>query len=252
MSQKKNKAAWDQIAQARNNFSKVATDRECRDPLGTLDSRGWLPRSVAGLDVLCLASGGGWQSILYASAGASVTVVDLSPEMLSLDVREAKRRELDVRAIEASMDHLPMLGSATFDIVHQPVSTCYVSDIGKVYAEIARVLRGGGLYISQHKTPTSLQVTRQCSSNEFVVGLEYYRTTSLPSVEDGRYREEGAIEYLHRWEELVGELCRQGLVIEDLREPYRGERFAISGSHGHRGRFVAPYVRIKARRLPMS
>ena len=58
--------------------------------LKTLDGRGWLPKSVVGLDVLCLASGGGWQSILYASAGARVTVVDLSEGMLELDQQEAE------------------------------------------------------------------------------------------------------------------------------------------------------------------
>ena len=45
-------------------FAKVATDEECHAPLATLDSRGWLPASVAGLNVLCLAGAGGWQSIL--------------------------------------------------------------------------------------------------------------------------------------------------------------------------------------------
>ena len=82
-------------------FSKVATDEECRSPLATLDSRGWLPPSVAGLNVLCLAGAGGWQSILYAVAGANVTVVDLSPEMLGLDQQEAAKRGVSVRTIEA-------------------------------------------------------------------------------------------------------------------------------------------------------
>ena len=36
------------------------------------------------MTALCLASGGGWQSILYACAGANVTVVDLSPAMLRM------------------------------------------------------------------------------------------------------------------------------------------------------------------------
>ena len=136
----------------------MATDEECRQPLATLDGRGWLPTSVAGMQVLCLAAGGGWQSILYASAGANVTVVDLSTEMLRQDVQEAARRNLSVRAIEASMDDLAMLADESFDIVHQPVSTCYVPDVSAVYCEVARVLRDGGLYISQHKQPVSLQI----------------------------------------------------------------------------------------------
>ena len=80
-----NRRAWDQMVRSGSQFARVATDEECAQPLVTLDCRGWLPGSVKGLEVLCLAAGGGWKSILYASAGARVTVVDLSAEMLKLD-----------------------------------------------------------------------------------------------------------------------------------------------------------------------
>ena len=247
-----NRAAWNRLAESRSRFTKTATDDECRQPLASLDGRGWLPASVAGLDVLCLASGGGWQAILYASAGAHVTVVDLSPEMLRIDQQEAARRELAVRTVEASMDDLSLLRDESFDIVHQPVSTCYVPDIGKVYREIARVSRDGALYISQHKSPTCLQVSHRDSKDRYVIGLEYYQRGALPRVEDVSYREPGAVEYLHRWDQLVGELCRSGFVFEELREPHREDEKAPPGHFGHRGRYVAPYVRLKARRLPRS
>ena len=247
-----NRAAWDRLAETGSTFARVATDEECRDPLAALDGRGWLPPSVRGLDVLCLASGGGWQSILYASAGANVTVVDLSPAMLSLDEREAVRRQLTVRTIQASMDDLSMLADESLDIVHQPVSTCYVADVGRVYREVARVLRDGGLYISQHKQPTSLQVTHRDPQDRYVIGIEYYHRGPLPPTADTSYREAGAVEYLHRWEDLVGSLCRSGLVLEDLREPFRADRQAPPGDYRHRGRFIPPYVRLKARRVPRS
>ena len=244
-----NRAAWNRLAKDRSQFTKVATDEECRDPLKTLDSRGWLPASVEGKQVLCLASGGGWQSILYASAGARVTVVDLSNQMLQLDEQEARRRGLQVQILETSMDDLSELHAEQFDIVHQPVSTCYVPDVEAVYREVARVMRPGGMYISQHKTPTSLQITSRDQQDAYVVGLEYYQQGPLPKGDDRSYREEGATEYLHRWDQLVGGLCRVGFVIEDLREPCRADPNAPVGHFRHRGRYVAPYVRIKARRI---
>ena len=247
-----NRAAWDRLAETGSRFARVATDEECARALQTLDSRGWLPESVRGLDVLCLASGGGWQSVLYACAGANVTVVDLSPEMLRLDAREAQRRQLAIRTVEASMDDLSPLADAGFDIVHQPVSTCYMPDLAAVYCEVARVLRDGGLYISQHKQPTSLQISHRDEQNRYVIGVEYYHAGALPRVEDQSYREKGAAEYLHRWEQLVGELCRSGFIVEDLREPYRAGANAPPGDFRHRGRFIAPYVRLKARRLPRT
>lgn len=248
----RNRAAWNRLADNRSRFAKVATDAEVREPLKTLDSRGWLPASVAGLDVLCLASGGGWQSILYASAGAHVTVVDLSPGMLALDKREADRRGLSVRILEASMDNLSELTDATFDIVHQPVSTCYVPDVVQVYREISRVLRDGGLYISQHKQPASLQITHRTKRDRFVIGIEYYREGPLPQTDDTSYREPGATEYLHRTEDLLGGLCRTGFVLEDVTEPYRADPKAPVTAFGYRGRFTPPYIRIKARRKHRS
>lgn len=246
--QRVNRAAWNRLSEG-SPFAHVATDEECRDPLGTLDSRGWLPKSVQGLEVLCLAAGGGWQSILYAIAGARVTVVDISPGMLRLDEREADRRGLSVRTVEASMDDLSLLPDAAFDIVHQPVSTCYIPDIAAVYREIARVSRDGGLYISQHKQPASLQISHRDVRDRYVIGLEYYRTGPLPAVDDTSYREGGTTEYLHRWDQLVGDLCRAGFVLEDLREPRRANLQAPPGHFGHRGRYVPPYVRMKARRV---
>lgn len=247
-----NQRAWDKLAEQESQFARVATDEECAQPLLTLDTRGWLPGSVKGLDVLCLASGGGWQSILYAVAGARVTVVDISAEMLRRDRQEADRRGVNVRTVQASMDDLSELADETFDIVHQPVSTCYIPRIRDVYAEIARVLRNEGLYISQHKQPTSLQVVERDAYNRYVLGVSYYHADPLPAVQDTAYREAGAVEYLHRWEQLVGELCKAGFVIEDLTEPRRGDPKARPGHFRHRGMFVAPYVRIKARRKERS
>jgi SAM-dependent methyltransferase len=170
--------------------------------------------------------------------------------MLRLDEREAGRRGLAVRAVEASMDDLSMLAEAGFDLVHHPVGSCYVADVEAVYREVARVLRDGGLYISQHKQPTSLQITRRDERAGYVVGVEYDHRGPLGPTDDTSYREPGAAEFLHRWEDLVGGLCRAGFILEDLREPVRSDRSAPEGHYLHRGRYVPPYVRLKARRRP--
>jgi SAM-dependent methyltransferase len=147
------------------------------------------------------------------------------------------------------MDDLSPLTDAAFDIVHHPVSTCYIPDVERVYRQVARVLKPGGLYISQHKQPTSLQIAERDRRDRYVIGVGYYHAGPLPPVNDHAYREPGATEYLHRWQELIGGMCRAGLVIEDLVEPRRGDPQAEPGHFRHRGMFVPPYVRVKARRL---
>ncbi len=245
----RNKSAYDRLAKQGSIFARCATDQECQRPLATLDSRGWLPKTVAGLNVLCLAAGGGWQSILYAAAGADVTVVDLSPEMLALDHREATRRGYSLRLIEASMDNLSDLTDEMFDIVHHPVSSCYIPDVAPLFAEVNRVLKTGGLYISQHKQPVSLQITERDSQDRYVIGIEYYHETPLPKVKDQSYREPGAVEFLHRAEEILGGICKAGMVIEAFSEPKRADKNARPGDFRHRGNYIAPYYRIKARKV---
>ncbi|MDA0839066.1 MAG: class I SAM-dependent methyltransferase [Planctomycetota bacterium] len=243
-----NKAAWKRLSRS----TRIATDEECRNPMAALDPRGWLPDSVGGLNVLCLASGGGRQSILYALAGAKVTVVDVSPAMLQLDLREAKKRDVQIKTVCSSMEDLPTLENGSFDIVHHPVSTCYVPDLTPVYKEVARLLKDYGIYIGQHKQPTNLQIAAATGRGEYCLGVEYYHRGPLPDAAGAMYREKDATEYLHRWEDLIGGLCRAGLWIEDLREPYWGDPSAPPGLKAHRCRYTAPYVRVKARRRPRT
>jgi SAM-dependent methyltransferase len=254
-----NRRAWDARARARQCFAEPARDDDLADPLAKIDGCGWLDGQVRGRRVLCLASGGGRQSAIFAAAGAIVTVVDISGEMLSLDRQVAAERRLDVRTVQASMDDLSALAAASFDVVAQPVSTCYVPDVLAVYRQVARVLVPGGLYVSQHKQPVSLQADVKPSPRGYELVEPYYRTQSmgngdagnapLPPVAGSRHREPGTLEYLHRWEDLLGGLCRAGFVIEDVIEPLFAEPDAAVGTFNHRGQYVPPYVRIKARRV---
>lgn len=251
---KTNRQVYEAMAAAGDPLCRPASDGELANPLGTLDAPGWLGQSIAGKSVLCLAAGGGRQSSLYAAAGAMVTVVDLSSAMLELDRQVAAERGFSVRLFETSMDQLGMLQDGEFDIVVHPVSSCYLPCVQPVFAEVARVTRAGGLYISQHKQPVSLQASIDPSPGGYELQHAYYRDAPIPpststSNAKRRLREPGAVEFLHRWEELIGGMCRAGFVVEDLSEPLHAKHDAPPGSFAHRAKWVAPYVRIKARRV---
>jgi len=244
-----NRRAWDEMAAKGQRFTRAAADDDFANPLATVGQVGWLGGDIRGKRLLCLAAGGGKHGPLYAAAGAIVTVVDISAAQLELDRAVAAERRLELRTVEASMDDLSMFATAEFDIVIQPVSTCYVPQIGPVYREVARITRAGALYISQHKSPTSLQADVQASPRGYEMIEPYYRSGPLPPVVGSPHREEGTLEYLHRWEEIVGLMCRAGFVIEDMIEPLHAKSDLPPGTFGHSSRYVAPYVRIKARRL---
>jgi SAM-dependent methyltransferase len=243
-----NRRAWDGRAEKGGRFTKPVGDEEVADPLAAVDGCGWLGGNIRGRRVLCLAAGGGRQSVLYAAAGAEVTVVDISAEMLALDRQVVAERSLNIRCVEASMDDLSALADASFDIVIQPVSTCYVPDVRPIFAEVARVIIAGGQYISQHKHPASLQATTRRTAEGYALRQSYYDRGPLPPVEGSKHREEGTLEYLHRIEELLGGMCQAGFVIEDVSEPLHADETAALNTFADRSRYLPPYLRINARR----
>lgn len=101
---------------------------------------------VAGKRVLCLAGGGGQQSAAFALLGAHVTVVDLSVEQLQRDTEAAAHYNLSIRTLQGDMRDLSALAAASFEIVYQPYSINFVPDARVVFAEVAHVLRNGGVY----------------------------------------------------------------------------------------------------------
>ena len=142
-----------------------------------------------------------------------------------------------------------MFSPSSFDLVLQPVSTCYLPDVLAVYREVARVTSPGGVYISQHKQPASLQGEAIPTSGGYLLKEPYYRSGPLPASGEGYlHREAGTLEFLHRWEDLLGGLCRSGFVLEDLLEPRHADPRAGPGSFKHRSHFLPPYVTVKARR----
>ena len=200
--------------------------------------------------MLCLAAGGGKHGPLYAAAGARVTVVDLSPVMLALDRAVARERRIDLEIIEGSMDDLSMLTAGRYDLVIHPVSNCYLPDVAVVFREVARVTRPGGRYVSQHKSPTSLQAGL-LPNDRGRYELEHPQQAGmpLPPSPPSRLREAGTREYAHSLTDLVGGICRAGFVIEDIAEPDHARPAGAAGSMPHRSAFLPPYLRVLARRV---
>ena len=254
----KNAAAWDRLAKAHDALASPACDDAFLDPRNWLGTGGpadrpWLPPNLNGLEVLCLAAGGGKHGPLYAAAGAKVTVVDLSASMLDLDRQVARERKLHLELIQSSMDDLQMLKNDQFDLIIHPVSSCYLPSLTQLFFEIARVCRPGGLYMSQHKSPRSLQSSLQLNSNGryellYPESCSAVYPEALPPTPPSRLRELGTDEFVHALTDIIGGICRVGFCLEDFFEPNESDRDATRGSFAHRAAFLPPYIRILARK----
>jgi len=110
---------------------------------------------IKGKKVLCLASGGGNQSAMFSLLGADVTVVDISKGQLDADITASNHYGYTVKTVQCSMTDLSVFEDDFFDIVHQPISICFVPDVALVYREVFRVLKKGGMYHVDQINPST-------------------------------------------------------------------------------------------------
>ncbi len=110
--------------------------------------RDWFPDEFRGLDLLCLASGGGQQVPILAALGANVTSFDNSQKQLEQDQFVVDREDLSIRTEKGDAADLSRFGDKSFDLIWHPVSNCFMPEIQTVWNEAYRVLRRGGSMLS--------------------------------------------------------------------------------------------------------
>lgn len=140
-----NEQKWDRLVQ-----SDVPCGRP-RENLTYESALEWLNADkifgdLTGKNVLCLASGGGQQSIGFALLGANCTVVDFSAEQLKKDETVAQKFGQKIRTIKTDMRDLSMFEDAEFDVVYQPYSINYIPETTRVFNEVTRITKKGGVY----------------------------------------------------------------------------------------------------------
>src|ERR1051326_869387 len=105
-----------------------------------------------GAKVLDIACGTGNTAIPAARAGASVTGLDLVPNLLSQARARAEREGLKIRFDEGDMEDLPY-GEAAFDLVLSMFGAMFGPRPDRVVAELVRVCRAGGRIALASWTP---------------------------------------------------------------------------------------------------
>lgn len=166
----------------------------------------WLG-DLTGRRVLCLAGAGGLQAPLMACAGAEVTVLDLSERMLDKDREIAAREGLRIRIEQGNMCDLSRFADASFDLVFNPPSLCYVPDVNPVFREVYRVLKPGGTFITTSMNPLAYI----CDWDE--AAQCYKAVNRLPYSAQDHDGQGAWIEYGHTMESYLGGQIAAGFVI---------------------------------------
>ena len=228
-----NRRAWDREVERKNPWTVpvssevIAAARQGNWDIDLTPTRPvphtWFP-NLQGLDLLCLASGGGQQAPILAAAGAKVTVLDNSPGQLAQDRLVAERDALDLTLVEGDMANLSMFSDASFDLVVHPVSNVFVPHVRPVWAEAYRVLRSGGVLLAGFTNPVTYIFDQQLAERGILqvrYSLPYSDLTSLSHEERQRYVEqEEPLEFGHTLEDQIGGQCDAGFQIAGFYEDY--------------------------------
>jgi SAM-dependent methyltransferase len=229
-----NRAAWDREVEGGENEWTVPVGPEViaaaragqwsvvligRDPV----PQDWFPADLAGLDVLCLASGGGQQGPVLAAAGARVTVFDNSPRQLAQDDLVAAREDLAIATVLGDMRDLGAFADGAFDLVFHPVSNLFCPDIEPVWRECFRVLRPGGRLLAGFMNPDVFIFDADASENRGALivrhALPYSDMTHLEPGEFDRLWGPGQpLEHSHTLTAQIGGQLAAGFVLAGFRE----------------------------------
>lgn len=183
--------------------------------------RSWFPSDLHGVDVLCLASGGGQQGPILAAAGANVTIFDNSPVQLSRDRLVAERDGLEIRTAQGDMADLSIFSDGSFDLIINPVSVCFVPHVLPVWRECARVLRTGGALLVGMPQPHIYCLDDDEEDGKFRVRftLPFSDIADVsPEERARRFGENAPLEFSHTFTELIGGQLAAGLQLTDMYE----------------------------------
>jgi len=227
-----NRQAWNQQVEKGNRWTIPADSRTIRaasegrweiflTPTKPVPED-WFP-ALDGLEVLCLASGGGQQGPILAAAGAQVTVFDNSPRQLAQDRMVAEREGLAIRTVQGDMADLGMFADESFDLIVHPVSNVFAPDVRPVWKEAHRVLRDGGALLAGFDNPATHLFDYDLAVRTGVLHvkhtLPYSDAESLSAEVQRRRLEAGTpLEFSHTLEEQIAGQIDAGFVLTGFYE----------------------------------
>ncbi len=226
-----NSAAWDREVGRGNEWTRavgpevIREAREGRWEVLLTETkpvpREWFPE-LNGLEVLCLASGGGQQAPVLAAAGARVTVLDNSLKQLEQDQLVAEREGLGLTTVLGDMADLSAFEDESFGLVFHPCSNLFVPEVRPVWREAFRVLRRGGTLLAGFVNPVIYLFDNKLAERGVLQArhaLPYSDLESLTKEECREFIQKGEpLEFGHTLADQLGGQTDAGFHITDLYE----------------------------------
>jgi ubiquinone/menaquinone biosynthesis C-methylase UbiE len=247
---KTNRERWNALARANVEWSQPFLDFTPQKAAEYVFRYG-IVKDVAGKKVLCLASGGGQDSVAFGLLGADVTVFDLSDVQLERDRLGAAHHNLVVETIQGDMRDLSVFIDNLFDLVWQPYSVNFVPSVETVYREVARVLKPGGIYYMSFANPFVHAVDDEAWDgnayplNRFYIDGEdtitYFPHWNVTQPDGKQVKLDSPHEFRHTLSTVLNTMAKNGFVFLHLQEWMESDENPEPGSWVHFTQVAPPW-----------
>lgn len=245
-----NYARWEALAKANALFTRPKLDLDpklAREYLG-LDRLG-ITMDLHNKNVLCLASGGGQQSVAFSLLGSNVSVFDISPSQLERDKAAADHYGTTIQTIQGDMRDLSCFADESFDIVWHPYSLTFVPDSRVVFHEVSRIIKAGGIYYLMCANPFFAGMTHDDWNGEgytLKIPYEDENLTSYPDqdwvYDQSKSRIQEPREYTQTFSRIMNGLIREGFLLSYFSEIKSDDPDSTPGSWGHFTKIAPPWI----------
>jgi SAM-dependent methyltransferase len=244
-----NRERWNALARANVEYSRPYMDFT-REQAEQFVSRHGVLKDLAGKRVLCLASGGGQDSVAFGLLGAQVTVLDNSDEQLRRDQLAAAKHGYPVETILGDMRDLSILADNTFDVVWQVYSINFVPSVVPVFREVRRVLKPGGIYFVQFANPFVQAVDDKWNGEAYPMKHMYLDGENITKIfpqwdveqPDGTMvKLDGPHEFRHTLSTVLNTLVANGFMLLGLWEWMKEDPNPDPGSWAHFTQVAPPW-----------
>lgn len=216
-----NRQSWDIISASYQAHTRISTDDVHYGPLAPGERRLGLLGEVRGKQILEVGCGGGQNAIALTKWGAICTGVDPSPAQLDHARRLAQEHGVEVQFAHGVAEDLGAMLNGEFDIVLSSFAFDYVTDLERAYAQIARVLKPGGLFVFCQSHPWFQAVGWHLAGDPDAPEVADY--ASWPGIEEWDWRFDDGTSapmrgHLRPLAQILNDLVKAGFRLERMVE----------------------------------
>jgi SAM-dependent methyltransferase len=216
-----NRQSWDIISASYQAYTRISTDDVHYGPLAPGERELGLLGEVRGKQILEVGCGGGQNAVALAKWGAVCTGVDPSAAQLAHARRLAQEQGVAVQFAHGVAEDLSAMPDAAFDLVLSSYAFDYVTKLERAYAEIARVLKPGGLFVFCQSHPWFQAVGWHLAGDPDSPEIADY--ASWPDIEEWDWRFEDGTSapmrgHLRPLAQIVNGLVEAGFTLERMVE----------------------------------